>query len=76
MQTVKVVRAFTHGTNVQLLCADERGLLSVYFEYKRFNLFLRSLQKTGLALNGLSISFDRNTVRVPVLGKHSDYALN
>ena len=74
MHTAKVVKVINHGTNVQLLCSDERGLLSVYFEYKPFSLFIRSLQKAGLKLNSLLIDFNQDIVRVPALGKCSDYS--
>lgn len=69
MQTAKVVRAIDHGTFIQLLCADDRGLLSVYFDHKPFGLFCKTIQKAGLKLKGLRIKYDRNIVRVPALGK-------
>ena len=69
MQTAKVVRVIDHGTIVQLLCADERGLLSVYFDHKPFGLFYKAIQKAGLKLKGLQIKYDRDMVLVPALGK-------
>jgi hypothetical protein len=74
MQTAKIVRFFNHGTNVQLLCEDERGLLSVYFKHKPFGRLFRALHKAGLKLNGLPIKFNRDIIRVPALGKRSDYS--
>ncbi len=65
----KVVKSIDHGTNVQLLCADERGLQSVYFEPKSFESFRRLLEKTGLELNGLQLEFNRELVNIPSLGK-------
>jgi hypothetical protein len=69
MQTAKVVRIFDHGSNIQVLCADEWGLLSVYFEHQPFHLFNKLVHKAGLKLNGLQIQFNRDMVRVPALGK-------
>jgi hypothetical protein len=69
MQTAQVVRATDHGTIVQLLCAADRGLLSVYFEHKPFSLLYKAIQKAGLELKGLQIRYDRDRVHVPALGK-------
>ena len=69
MQTAQVVRAIDQGTIVQLLCADDWGLLSVYFEHKPFNLFHKAIQKAGLKLEGLHIRYDRDRVHVLALGK-------
>ena len=69
MQTAQVVRATDHGTIVQLLCADERGILSVYLEHKPFSLLHSAIQKAGLKLKGLQIRYDRGRVHVPALGK-------
>ncbi len=69
MQTAKIVRATDHGTIVQLLCADDLGLLSVYFEHKPFSLLCKAIQKAGLELEGLQIRCDRDRVHVLALGK-------
>lgn len=69
MQAGKVVRVIDHGTSVQVLCADERGLLSIYFEHKPFSLFYNLIRKAGLKLDGLQIEFNRDMVHVPALGK-------
>lgn len=66
---MKVARVIDHGTIVQLLCADERGLLSVYFDPKLFGLFCKTIQKAGLTLKGLEIRYDGDVVHVPALGK-------
>lgn len=70
MQTGKVVRTIDNGLNMQVLCADERGLLSVYFEHKLFSMFTRFVQKSGLKLCGLQIEFNRQMVHVPALRKN------
>ncbi len=69
MQTAKIVRIFDNGANIQVLCADERGLLSVYFENKFFGSFSKGIKRAGLKLNGLLINIDRGAVGVPALGK-------
>jgi len=69
MQIAQVVRATDHGTIVQILCVDDGGLLSVYFEHKPFSLFYKAIQKAGLKLKGLQIRYDRDRVYVPSLGK-------
>jgi hypothetical protein len=69
MQTGKVIRVIYHEQNVQVLCADERGLLSVYFEQTPFISFYKLVRKAGLKLAGLQIEFNREMVRVPALGK-------
>ena len=69
MKTANAVRAIDHGTVIQLLCADEGGLLSVYFSRKRFGLFYEKIHKAGLKLNGLQIKYDGDRVHVPALGK-------
>lgn len=66
MRIAKIVRVIDHGTNVQLLCSDDRGLLSVYLEIKRFAHFCRAVRKAGLELLGLQIKFNRDTVLIPV----------
>jgi hypothetical protein len=68
MQTAKIVKAIDLGVNVQLLCADDRGLRSVYFKPKPYKSFLKTIQRSGLKLNGLQINFDREAVLVPFLG--------
>ena len=74
MHAAKIIRFFNHSNNVQLLCEDERGLLSVYFKHEHFGRFFRALHKAGLKLNGLPIKFNHEVVRIPALGKHGDYA--
>ena len=69
MQTAQIVRATDHGPIVQVLCADDRGLLSVYFEHKPFSLLYKALRKAGLNLEGLQIRYDRNRVYVLALDK-------
>ncbi len=64
LQMARVVRVFNHGTNVQLLCIDEWGLISVYFEQQNFNLFNKVIHRLGLSLKGLSIWFNRDIVQV------------
>ncbi len=65
MRLGTIVRIIDHGTNVQLMCADERGLLSVYLEIKRFGHLARAVKKAGLELLGLQIKFNRDTVLIP-----------
>lgn len=69
MQEGKVVRIITHRSNVQVLCADERGLLSVYFDQAPFISFYKLIKKAGLKLAGLQIEFNREMVRIPSIGK-------
>ncbi len=69
MQKAKVIQVMVHSTNVQLLCADERGLLSVYFEHQPFSLFNKVIHEAGLTLKGLQIEFNRSIVHVTVLHK-------
>ncbi len=69
MQTATVVRIITHTNNVQLLCSDDRGLLSVYFEQMPFISFYRLIKKAGLKLAGLKIEFNHDMVWVPAIGK-------
>jgi hypothetical protein len=69
MQEAKVVRAIAHTTNVQVLCTDERGLLSVYFEPKPFVSFYKMVKNAGLKFAGLQIEFNREMVRIPSIGK-------
>jgi hypothetical protein len=65
----KVVKVMDHGTIVQLLCADDRGLLSVYFEIKPFELFQNMVKKAGLSLKGLEIEFNSEIVNITRNGK-------
>ncbi len=69
MRVAKIVRIIDHGTNVQLLCADDLGLLSVYLKNQAYSRFCRMIRKAGLNLKGLEIRFNRNTVLVPALGQ-------
>jgi hypothetical protein len=69
MKTANVVRAIDHGTFIQLLCADEGGLLSVYLSRKRFGLLCEKIHRAGLKLHSLPIKYDRDIVHVPTLGK-------
>ena len=69
MQEGKVVRIITHRSNVQVLCADERGLLSVYFDQGPIISFYKLIKKAGLKLAGLQIEFSREEVRIPAIGK-------
>jgi hypothetical protein len=64
IQTARVIQVIDHGTIFQLLCADERGLLSVYFDIKPFNNFQKTLNKAGLTLKGLEIKFNLETVYI------------
>jgi hypothetical protein len=69
LQTGKVVREMDHGTMVQLLCSDDRGLLSVYFDTKSFEIFQNIVKKAGLSLKGLEIKFNMEIVNIMVDGK-------
>ena len=69
IQIAKVIRATDLGATVQLLCADDGGLSSVYLEHKPFSLFYEAIHKAGLELNGLQIQYDRDRVHVPSLDK-------
>jgi hypothetical protein len=69
MRTGKVIRFIDLGSNVQLLCADKAGLLSVYFEHMPFISFYRMIRKAGLKLAGLQIEFNRTMVHVPALDR-------
>jgi hypothetical protein len=74
MQTGQIVRIFYQGAQVQIFCADERGLFSVYFELKPFYSFVKAIKSAKLKLNGLLIHFDRDTVSVPALNKAKEYS--
>ncbi len=73
MKTGKIVKIFNNINNIQVMCADDRGLLSVYFDRDHFLSFHKAIRKTGLKLNGLLINFDRHTVNVPALGGRKEY---
>ena len=62
MRAAQVVRFIDQGNNVQVLCADNGGLLSVYFEHLPFISFYRLIRKAGLKLAGLQIEFNRESV--------------
>ena len=69
VHTAKVLRAIDHGSNVQLLCLDEGGLLSIYLDPQPFSLFIRGLRRAGVELVGALIGYDRETIMVANLGK-------
>ncbi len=76
LKSASVVRFINHGTNIQLLCSDERGLLSVYLAPETFASFYKKLHKSGLKLAGLLIKFNRCLLGVPALGnKRSMFTL-
>ena len=74
MQTGQIIRIINQGPKVQILCADERGLLSVYFDNKPFSTFFKAVKRAGLRLNGLLINFNRDAIRVPALGNGKEYS--
>jgi hypothetical protein len=74
MQTGHIIRILDYGPKIQILCADERGLLSVYFEPEPFKRFFRAIQRAGLKLSGLLIHFNRDAITIPALGNHKEYA--
>ena len=69
MHIAKVIRVNDLGNTIQLLCVDDSGLSSVYFEYEPFRLLYKAIQKAGLKLKGLQIRYERDRVYVPSLGK-------
>jgi hypothetical protein len=69
LQSGKIVRVIDHGPIVQILCSDDRGLLSVYFDKKPFELFQNIIKKVGLTMKGLEIEFDMEKVNITVNGK-------
>jgi hypothetical protein len=69
MQIARVERIYDHGTNTQILCSDDWGLLSVYLEPKSFSRFHKMVNRTGLKLKGLSIEFSSNIVRIAGKGR-------
>jgi hypothetical protein len=74
MQTGQIVKIFDQGATVQILCADERGLLSAYCELKPYRSFIKKIKRAGLKLNGLLINFDSNEIRVPALRNNRGYS--
>ena len=69
MRAAMVVRFIDQGHNVQVLCADDGGLLSVYFEHLSFISFYRLIRKAGLKMAGLKIEIGRDMVRIPQIGR-------
>jgi len=69
LKLAKVIKAVDHGNNVQLLCTDDRGLLSVYLNQKLFGEFNKMFSQTGSPLKGTIIGFDRDNIRVTSSGK-------
>ena len=70
MQIAVLVRILHHGNNVQLLCKDTWGLISVYLEPDTFASFKNAVHRSGLKLKGLKIEFDSEVVRVTGKGKN------
>ena len=64
LHIAELVRVFDHGNNIQLLCSDTRGLLSVYLDPETFNMFNRAIHRAELKLKGLEVEFNREIVRV------------
>ncbi len=73
MQSGEIVKIFDHGNQVQILCLDDRGLLSIFLEHKQFYSLLRVIKRTGLKVNGLLIKFDKDVNKVPALGNNRYY---
>jgi hypothetical protein len=69
LQIAVVVKILNHGNNVQLLCKDAWGLLSVYLEPDTYALFKDVVHQAGLKIKGLKIEYDREVVRVTGKGK-------
>jgi hypothetical protein len=76
MKTGQIIRILDLDVNVQILCKDERGLLSIYLDRKPFNTFIKAIRKNGLKLNGLLVHFDKNMICVPALKNNPGYALH
>ena len=72
-QIAELVRILHHGNNVQLLCKDTWGLVSVYLEPDTFDSFKDVVQRAGLKMKGLKIEFDSDVVRVT--GKRKGWSL-
>ena len=64
------IKAIDHGANVQLLCSDERGLLSVYLDRKPFKLFEKALNHTLKKPGGTMIWFDQEIVQLDFSRKY------
>jgi hypothetical protein len=64
LQRASVMRAKDLGGKVQILCADDHGLLSVYMDYQPFCRFTRILCESGMKMKGTIIEFNREQVRV------------
>ncbi len=75
MRSASIVRFINHGTNIQLLCTDERGLLSIYLSPETFASFNKKIHRSGLKLAGLLIKFDRFVLGVPALGDKNTFPL-
>lgn len=69
LHTGKVVKVMNHGKIVQLLCSDDRGLLSVYFDIKPFEIFQNVVKKAGLSIKNLEIEFNAEMVNITLKGK-------
>jgi hypothetical protein len=64
LQRVSVMRAKDLGGKVQIICADDQGLLSVYMDYRPFCRFTRILCESGMKMKGTVIEFNREQVRI------------
>jgi len=69
MQSAQIVRIIAHETNVQVLCSDEQGLISVYFDQAPFISFYKLIKKSKLKISGLRIEFNHDWVHISALGK-------
>ncbi len=76
MHTGQIIKIFDLEVNLQILCKDERGLLSIYLNRKPFNSFIKAIKKGGLQLNGLLIHFDENMICVPALKNNRRYSIH
>jgi hypothetical protein len=74
MQTGKIIKIIDLGVKIQILCTDERGLLSAYLERKPFYTFIKAIKRARLKLNGLLINFNKDVIRVPALGNGREYS--
>jgi hypothetical protein len=64
LSKARVVKVIDHGVNVQLLCSDERGLLSVYLDRQPFILFSDLLRRAGMRMKGALIEFDLEIIQL------------
>jgi hypothetical protein len=64
LQRASVLRAKDLGGKVQIICADDQGLLSVYLDYQPFCSFTRIICESGMKMKGTVIEFNRELVRV------------